>query len=75
MEIRHFVPNENAKTSKWVMYDIHKYGTLKVRSRFLGREEVNHFTQSEGFDHPDHFWMWFDSDFEGALLEFESVEI
>ena len=33
-------------------------------------DELNHFAQNEGFDHPDHFWMWFDSDFEGALLNF-----
>lgn len=33
------------------------------------------FVSDEGFDHPDHFWMWFNSDFDGALLELESVEI
>src|SRR5690606_22880751 len=30
--------------------------------------------QHEGFDDPDHFWMWFDNDFNGALLKLESVE-
>ena len=36
--------------------------------------ESEKFTQDEGFDHPDHFWMWFNQDFNGALLELESVE-
>lgn len=73
VEIRHYEPNENANTSKWVMYDIHKYGTLKVGGRFLGKSEIKIFTQNEGFDDPDHFWMWFDKDFDGAYLELESV--
>lgn len=39
-----------------------------------GLKDIERFTQNEGFDHPDHFWMWFDRDFSGALLELESVE-
>lgn len=32
------------------------------------------FVSDEGFDHPDHFWMWFDRDFSGAYLELESAK-
>lgn len=35
--------------------------------------QLEYFTQNEGFDDPDHFWMWFDRDFNGAYLELESV--
>src|SRR5690554_4435920 len=35
---------------------------------------IKRLTQTEGFDDPDHFWMWFNQDFDGALLELESVE-
>lgn len=43
---------------------------------FVGKgQQLIPFTQDEGFDHPDHFWMWFDKYFNGALLEFESVEL
>lgn len=38
-------------------------------------DDMEYFTQHEGFDHPDHFWMWFDRDFSGAYLELESVEL
>lgn len=36
--------------------------------------EERRLIENEGFDHPDHFWRWFDQDFEGALLEFKAVE-
>ena len=41
---------------------------------FWTPEDFKYITQNEGFDHPDHFWMWFDKDMDGALLEFESAE-
>jgi len=41
---------------------------------FWTPEDFEYFTQHEGFDHPDHFWMWFDKDTDGAYLELESVK-
>lgn len=41
---------------------------------FWTPEDFEYITQNEGFDHPDHFWRWFDKDFDGALLEFKAVE-
>lgn len=41
---------------------------------FLNEEGFINFTQNEGFDQPDHFWMWFNSDFDGAYLELENGE-
>lgn len=35
---------------------------------------IKRLTQTEGFEHPDHFWLWFNEDFEGAYLELESVK-
>lgn len=53
----------------WYIYDGHGVidGTTEMSFEDLVRDE--------GFDHPDHFWMWFDSDFDGALLEFERVKL
>lgn len=42
---------------------------------FVGKgQQLIPFTQDEGFDDPDHFWMWFDQDFDGAYLELESED-
>lgn len=35
---------------------------------------IEQLTQTEGFDHPDHFWMWFNRDFSGAYLELENAQ-
>ena len=40
----------------------------------LNGKSVSDFTKDEGFDHPDHFWAWFERDFSGAYLELESVK-
>ena len=39
----------------------------------LNWKSVSDFTKDEGFDQPDHFWMWFNQDFDGAYLEIENI--
>lgn len=48
---------------------------IRVDEWWLTPRRIEELIQNEGFDDPDHFWMWFDKDFDGAYLEFESVEI
>lgn len=47
---------------------------IRVDGWWLTLRRIEELIQNEGFDHPDHFWMWFDKDCDGALLELESVE-
>lgn len=44
-----------------------------LRRFYVTEADLKEVCLSEGFDNPDHFWMWFDQDYDGALLELESV--
>lgn len=56
---------ETNREKKWVL--------IGGCNLFLGTT-LKPIIQGEGFDHPNHFWMWFNEDFDGALLELESAK-